>query len=104
MNSGSKILIRFFVSLLHGEHLMKKGICEKCGAAAICAAEMGFQQDSYEMPLGGMFDGVITVTRRNYVCTECGYHEQYIVEIDNLKKIEELAAGNIRGWTRVPVS
>lgn len=84
---------------------MKKGICVKCGAAAICTAEMGFQQEGYILKLGdSMLSDIAYVKSRNYVCTECGYHEQYIVEPENLKKIAELAAGNIRGWERVPVS
>ena len=84
---------------------MKNGICVRCDSPAVCTAEMGFQQDGYQLKLGdSMFSEVVYVKSRNYVCTECGYHEQYIVDTENLKRIAELASGNVRGWTRVPVS
>jgi len=44
----------------------------------------------------------MNVTRRDYVCTACGYHEEFIVETEALEKIAELAAGNIKGWEQVP--
>ena len=81
---------------------MKNGICPKCASPTIYTTEMGFQQDSYKMPLGGMFDGVAPVNRRDFVCTECGYHEEYIVEKEALVKIEEMAAAGKRGWRKVP--
>lgn len=83
---------------------MKNGICVKCGSAAVCTSEMGFQQDAYRMPLGGIFDGVISVTRLDYVCTQCGYYEEYIVEREALDKIAEMAKAGKRDWRRVPVS
>lgn len=51
-----------------------------------------------------MFSGIMNVTRRDYVCTTCGYHEEFIVEREALDKIAELAAGNIKGWQEVPVT
>ncbi|HRH46781.1 MAG TPA: hypothetical protein PKY82_34365 [Pyrinomonadaceae bacterium] len=84
---------------------MKKGICVKCGSSSICTAEMGFQQDNYTLKLGdSMFSETVFVKSHDYICTECGYYEQYIEDKGNLKKIAELAAGNIRGWSQVPVS
>ena len=82
---------------------MKNGTCIKCGSNAVCTAELGFQQSRYPLPLGdSMFSGIMNVTRRDYVCTACGYHEKFIVETGALEKIAELAAGNIKGWEQVP--
>ncbi|MCY7345865.1 MAG: hypothetical protein LH614_06540, partial [Pyrinomonadaceae bacterium] len=76
----------------------------KCDSFAVHTKEMGFQQDIYHLPRGGVFDGVISVTRRNYVCTNCGYYEQYVVEPEALEKIAELAAAGGKGWVKVPTS
>jgi predicted nucleic-acid-binding Zn-ribbon protein len=84
---------------------MKKGICVKCGLPAVCTAEMGFQQNHYTLPLGdSIFSGIMNVKLSDFVCTECGYHEQYIVEAESREKIAELSAGNIKGWAKVAVS
>ena len=51
-----------------------------------------------------MLSGIMNVTRRDYVCTACGYHEEYLVEPEALEKIAELAAANIKGWEQVPTT
>jgi len=83
---------------------MKNGICVKCASPTIYTSEMGFQQDTYLMPLGGVFDGVMPIKRRNYVCAECGYYEEYLVEKEALEKIMEMAKHERRGWRQVPTS
>lgn len=80
---------------------MKNGICLKCDSPTVYVSEMGFQQERYLMPLGGMLDGVMPVTRRNYVCTNCGYFEEYLVERAALEKIAEMAKNEKRGWLQV---
>jgi predicted nucleic-acid-binding Zn-ribbon protein len=83
---------------------MKKGICIKCGLSAVHVKVMGFQEESFFLPNGGWLDGVIRVTSRDYVCANCGYHEQYIVEPEALAKIAELSAKGGYGWDKVPTN
>lgn len=79
---------------------MRSGKCPKCGANNIYCAENAFQRDVLQMPLGGMTDGVASFSMMDYVCTDCGYAEQYIQNRDVLKKIPDLAAKGKR-WSKV---
>jgi hypothetical protein len=83
---------------------MKNGICVKWDSQTIYTSEMGFQQERYLMRLGRMFDGAMPLTRRNYVCAECGFYEEYIVEKQALGKIAEMAKIGKRGWQHVSAS
>lgn len=56
------------------------------------------------MPSGGVFNGIMPVTCRDYVCTGCGYHEECIVEKEALEKIAEMGAAEKRGWQQMQVS
>ena len=79
---------------------MKHGQCPKCGSRNIYCAENAFQQTMMQMPLGGAADGTASVAIMDYVCTECGFYEQYIQNRDVLRKIPELAAKGKR-WSKV---
>lgn len=61
---------------------MKSGTCPKCGSKNVYMKQ-------YKMAeiLGGVAGRV--GEQDDYVCTDCGYYEQYIVDKGALEKVRE---------------
>lgn len=63
---------------------MKSGKCPKCNSSEV--AEIPSELGTYnQIKLGAL--SIAHVTR--YVCTSCGYLEQYVAEEESLKKLRE---------------
>ena len=75
---------------------MKNGMCPKCGSATIYSKTEGLK---YSAMKGVVFveTGHITVPSQTiaYVCTTCGYFENYITDQSKLTEVLE-------NWQKVP--
>ena len=75
---------------------MKNGICPKCGSATIYSKADGLK---YSAMRGVVFveTGGITMASSAiaYVCTTCGYFENYITDQSKL-------SGVLKNWQKVP--
>lgn len=64
---------------------MTNGICPKCSAAQVYRfAALGYQRD---LPIGFLSSLPLSY----YLCTQCGYLEQYVLEAGSLRAVREKA-------------
>lgn len=62
---------------------MKDGICPKCGSHEVYTADKGSHRN-------GMAIGIMRSARvQDYVCADCGYVEQYILNTSSLELIRQ---------------
>jgi hypothetical protein len=75
---------------------MRNGKCSKCGSATVVSLANGVVAGGRKMYMltGGYNVPVEVVT---FLCTTCGYHENYI---SDAKKLSEAA----QKWPKVPVT
>ena len=68
---------------------MRNGNCPSCGMSAVYASRNGIQhqQGVYIYNLGGTTTPASDY--QSYVCTNCGYIENHIVDRAKLKEIEK---------------
>ncbi len=67
---------------------MRSGICPKCGSAAVRYMQSAiFRGRNPKINARGA--GFFAAESDDYVCTDCGYFEQYIATPEYLAKIAE---------------
>lgn len=68
---------------------MKSGKCPKCGSNNVRRGPVpsGWNDASLAVPMGSVFGSKALV--RAYVCTACGFVEQYVDREKDLAKIRE---------------
>jgi predicted nucleic-acid-binding Zn-ribbon protein len=70
---------------------MKNGKCPRCGSSNIHMRRQGIEYNR-EMTLGIAIrtnEGGGPIPLDNYVCTDCGYFENYIADPGKLKQIAQ---------------
>ena len=75
---------------------MKNGKCPKCGSATVHSLANGLQPGGRREYIGfnGVYQGVDV---QSYLCTTCGYFENYVTEA---KRLAEAA----QHWPSVPLA
>jgi len=73
---------------------MRKGRCPKCGSADVFARRNGIGQDGGSVFLYGLSLVTLPTTIESYVCTGCGYFENYVADGGKLSKVT-------RRWDKV---
>lgn len=75
---------------------MRNGICPKCGTASVFIKKRGTGFGAgVHVDTGGMMK--VTSEFTSYVCTTCGYFENYITDEGKLRQVMEK-------WDQVPPS
>lgn len=74
---------------------MKKGICPKCGAVSVYRSQDGIGSAEFHFIRKGGFGGSSTAFDC-YLCTACGYFENYVSNREHLENIEKKGF-----WARV---
>ena len=72
---------------------MKNGICPRCGAETVYAKPGGIGEAAIHVNTSGLLSLPVECT--SYICTSCGYYENYIN--DHLK-LGDVA----RTWKKIP--
>ena len=70
-----------------------RGKCGKCGSASSLRIP-GTPGDHSHIVVGERLMHTIVVTK--YVCTDCGYIEEWVGDPDDLKRLKDEAAGRAR--------
>jgi predicted nucleic-acid-binding Zn-ribbon protein len=75
---------------------MKNGQCPKCNSATVHSQTGGvfYYNPTLHVHTGSMEQGVAFVS---YICTTCGYFENYVIDPNKLAKVAAT-------WPQVPVS
>ncbi len=76
---------------------MRKGICPKCNSSSVYCLEDGIGSAEFHYIRRGGF-GWSSTSFDCYLCSTCGYFENYVNKRDHLETIEQ--KGN---WKRVPL-
>ena len=75
---------------------MKNGQCPKCKSSNVFKSKDGFSMGGHSVTLA-IFSGSLgsmPASCDSYVCTECGYFENYIISKDRLQEVQ-------KNWTKV---
>jgi rubredoxin len=67
---------------------MKSGHCPKCGATTVHSLPNGLQPGGRRdyIGFGGVYSGVPV---QSYVCTTCGYYENYLADPQKLAEVAQ---------------
>jgi hypothetical protein len=74
---------------------MRKGVCPKCGSQSVYLMENGIGAAEFQYIRGVGF-GMSSTDFECYLCTACGYFENYVNRRKHLEKIERKGE-----WKRV---
>ncbi len=67
---------------------MKDGICPKCHSTNVFTKERGTWWGE-GLRLSTRFMDKVDLHYQTYICTECGYFENYVTDKDELAKVAE---------------